>query len=79
MSGLNADITVDAKFTSCPGPLIALADTVAKAQAGQVVKLLATDPAAPSDVKEWALSVGHTLLATEKSGDVFEIYVRVSG
>jgi len=76
---MDADITVDAKFKSCPGPLIALADAVAKAQPGQVVKLLATDPAAPSDTKEWASSVGHTLLATEKSGAVYEIYVEVSG
>lgn len=76
---MNADITVDAKFKSCPGPLIALADTVSKAQPGQVVKLLATDPAAPSDVKEWALSTGHTVLATEKNGEVYEIYVGVSG
>jgi tRNA 2-thiouridine synthesizing protein A len=75
---MNADITVDAKFKSCPGPLIALAEAVGKAQPGQVVKLLATDPAAPSDVKEWALSVGHRLLATEKSGDIYEIFVEVS-
>ena len=75
---MNADITVDAKFKSCPGPLITLADAVGKAQPGQVVKLLATDPAAPSDVKDWALSVGHKLLATEKSGDIYEIYVEVS-
>jgi TusA-related sulfurtransferase len=76
---VNADITVDARFKSCPGPLIALAEAVSKAEPGQIVKLLATDPAAPSDVKEWARSVGHALLATEKAGDVHEIYVRVSG
>lgn len=76
---MKADITVDAKFKSCPGPLIALAESVTKAQPGQVVKLLATDPAAPSDVKEWASGIGHTVLATEKNGDVFEIYVGVSG
>lgn len=76
---MNADITVDAKFKTCPGPLIALADAVSRAHPGQVVKLLATDPAAPSDVKEWASSVGHALRATEKSGDVYEIYVEVSG
>jgi TusA-related sulfurtransferase len=76
---MNADITVDARFKSCPGPLIALADAVGKARPGQVVKLLATDPAAPSDVKEWAAGVGHTLVATEKSGDVYEFYIRVSG
>jgi TusA-related sulfurtransferase len=76
---VNADITVDARFKSCPGPLIALADSVSKARPGQVVKLLATDPAAPSDVKEWAQGIGHKLLATEKTGDVYEIYVGVSG
>jgi len=76
---MNADITVDAKFKSCPGPLIALSDAVSKAQPGQVIKLLTTDPAAPSDMKEWAQSVGHEFLATEKAGDVFEIYIKVSG
>lgn len=76
---MNADIIVDAKFKSCPGPLIALADAVGKAQPGQVVKLLSTDPGSPSDVKEWAAGVGHNLLATEKSGDVYEIYIGVSG
>jgi tRNA 2-thiouridine synthesizing protein A len=76
---MDADITVNAKFKSCPGPLIALADAVGKAEPGQVVRLLATDPAAPSDVKEWAAGVGHRLLATEKNGDVYEFYIGVSG
>ena len=62
---MNADITVDARFKSCPGPLIALSQAVSRALPSQVVKLLATDPAAPSDVKEWAASVGHKLLSVE--------------
>jgi len=76
---MRADITVDAKFTSCPGPLIALSGTVARAEPGQVVKLLATDPAAPSDVTEWAKSVGHRLMGIEKVENVYEIYVEVAG
>ena len=75
---MEADITVDARFKSCPGPLIALSQAVSGASPSQVVKLLATDPAAPSDVKEWAASVGHRLISVEKEGDVFEIYVEVS-
>jgi TusA-related sulfurtransferase len=76
---MNADITVDAKFKSCPGPLIALSDAVGKAKPGQVVRLLATDPASPSDIREWATGVGHKLLASEKNGDVYEFYLEVSG
>ncbi|GAB7015801.1 sulfurtransferase TusA family protein [Methanogenium cariaci] len=74
---MKADITVDAKFKSCPGPLIALSQAMSGAVPSQVVKLLATDPAAPMDVKEWTASVGHKLLAVEKAGEVFEIYVEV--
>ncbi len=76
---MNADITVDARFKSCPGPLIALADAVSRATPGQVVKLLATDPAAPSDVKEWSSGTGHNLLEVIRNGDVYELYVEVSG
>ncbi|MDT8357280.1 MAG: sulfurtransferase TusA family protein [Methanomicrobiaceae archaeon] len=75
---MEADITVDARFRSCPGPLIALSQAVSHASPLQVVKLLATDPAAPSDVKEWASSVGHKLLSVEQDGDLYEIYVEVA-
>jgi len=75
---LEADLVVDAKFKSCPGPLLALAEAVSKANPKQVVKLLATDRAAPSDVREWASSIGHRLLEVKKVGDVYEIYVEVS-
>lgn len=75
---MNADITVDARFKSCPGPLIALSQAVSRALPSQVVKLLATDPAAPSDVKEWAASVGHKLLSVEQDGELYEIYVEVA-
>ncbi|WFN35346.1 sulfurtransferase TusA family protein [Methanogenium sp. S4BF] len=74
---MEADIIVDATFKSCPGPLIALSQAVSAAAPQKIVKLLATDPAAPSDVKEWTSSVGHKLLSVERSGDVFEIYIEV--
>lgn len=76
---MKADVTVDATFQTCPGPLIALAEAVSRAAPGQVVKLLATDPAAPSDVREWSAGTGHTVLEITRNGDVYEIYIGVSG
>jgi tRNA 2-thiouridine synthesizing protein A len=76
---MKADVTVDATFQTCPGPLIALAEAVSRAAPGQVVKLLATDPAAPSDVREWSTGTGHKLLEITRDGDVYEIYIEVSG
>ena len=75
---MEADLVVDAKFKSCPGPLLALAGVVSKASPNQLIKLLATDPAAPSDVREWASNVGHQVLEVKKIGNVYEIYVKVS-
>lgn len=77
MSELKPDLVVDARFTSCPGPLLALVEAVSKAKPGQIVELLATDPAAPSDVREWASSVNHRVVKVKESEGVYRIYVEV--
>ena len=71
------DIEVDAKYSFCPGPLLKLFESVKKAKHGQIIKLLATDPAAPTDVKKWAESVGHKILNVDEKDKVYEIYVKV--
>ena len=75
---MKADLVVDARYKSCPGPLLALAEAVMKASPGQIIMLLATDPGAPLDVKEWASNVGHNVLKVEKVDDTYQIYVEVS-
>ena len=45
-------MVVDARYKSCPGPLIAISEAARKVEPRQVIKLLATDPAAPSDIRE---------------------------
>lgn len=69
---------VDARYKSCPGPLLTLVEAIKGASPGQIVMLLATDPGAPLDVKEWASSVGHKFLKVEKVDDIYQIYVEVS-
>ncbi len=76
---MKADETVDATYQSCPGPLIALANAVSRAAPGRVIRLLATDPAAPSDVREWSAGTGHKLLDIARDGEIYEIFIEVSG
>jgi len=78
LSVLKADLVVDACYKSCPGPLLALAEAMMKASPGQVIMLLATDPAAPLDVREWASNVGHKILKVEEENGIYRIYVEVS-
>jgi len=70
-------VTVDARYRSCPGPLIAISEVAKKAKPGQVVRLLATDPAAPSDITEWAQEVGHKILMISEREGVYEIEVEI--
>ncbi len=78
MTKNNSDlILVDSKYKSCPGPIIDLSEAVKKAKPGQVIKLLATDPAAPSDVKEWTSQVGHKVLKISEHNGNYEIDIEV--
>ncbi|MCS7108304.1 MAG: sulfurtransferase TusA family protein [Sulfolobales archaeon] len=76
---MKADAVVDARYKSCPGPLLALVNTVMRSKPGQVIELLATDPAAPNDVKAWASHVGHRVIKVEKENDTYHIYLEVLG
>ncbi len=76
---MNSEIVVDARYKSCPGPLLMLAEAVRKAKPSQLIKLLATDPAAPEDVRAWASSVGHKIINISKEGDTYQIVVEVLG
>ena len=68
---------VDSKFKSCPGPIMDLSEAVKNAEKGKIIRLIATDPAAPSDVKEWTSQVGHKVLKISEEKGVYEIDIEV--
>jgi len=57
-------------------PVIRLRQAIDQMQAGQVVKLLATDPASVQDMPAFARNTGHELLHSGASGSVYEFYFR---
>jgi len=75
---LKVSLVVDARYKSCPGPLLALAEAVMEASPGQIIILLTTDPGAPQDIKEWTSNVGHRILNIEKVDETYRIYVEIS-
>ncbi|HEY7062734.1 MAG TPA: sulfurtransferase TusA family protein [Chloroflexota bacterium] len=68
--------TYDARGHPCPLPLLWLARELRALQPGQVIALLADDPAAREDVPTWARRSGHTLLARHQVADYDVYYVR---
>ena len=75
-SSLTADQVVDCRGALCPMPIIRLRQAIDDMDVGQVVKVLATDPASVEDMPAFARNTGHELLESGSSGGIFEYYFR---
>jgi tRNA 2-thiouridine synthesizing protein A len=69
------EVTVDARGTRCPMPVIEVARAAAGLPTGAVLLVLASDPAAAADLPAWARMRGHTLDSVQREGD--DIAVRL--
>jgi len=69
-------VEVDATGLSCPMPVIELAKAVTGVEIGQVVRLLATDPAAKVDVPVWCRMQRHHLAGQVETDGVWRFDVR---
>ena len=70
-------VVVDSRGTMCPGPITDLFRAYRNATIGDVIELLATDPAAKSDVQTWTRRSGNELLAIIDENDHVRIQVRI--
>lgn len=64
-----ADEVVDAVGRPCPVPVILLARLAKTHSPGDVVGVLADDPAAVTDIPAWARMRGHTALGADPTDD----------
>lgn len=56
-------VVVDARGERCPQPVILLARAARAIEAGSLVTVLSTDPAAGGDIAAWCRMRGHTLVS----------------
>ena len=69
---------VDSRGTSCPGPITDLFKAYRNAQLGDVIELLATDPAARPDVEAWARRSGNEVLDVIDEKTYLRIIVKIT-
>ncbi len=60
---VTATKTLDTKGMLCPKPVIETSKAVKQIAIGQVLEVLATDPASKPDLEAWSKMTGHKLLA----------------
>jgi TusA-related sulfurtransferase len=73
-----SEMTVDAVGRRCPMPVIELAKWIDEVEIGEVVVLVADDPAAAADVPAWCRMRGHEYVGERAEGDATAYVVRRS-
>ena len=63
--------TLDCLGQRCPLPVIALARSIANIPVGEVIAVLADDPAAANDIPAWCRLKGHEFVGSD--GDRYQV------
>lgn len=67
---------IDAQFQKSPLPVLRAARALRGMAAGEKLRILATDPAAVADFREFCKSTGHALIATSEIRGVFSFSIK---
>lgn len=73
------DQELDASGLLCPLPVLKARKRLRGMQGGQVLRMLATDPAALVDVPHFCREAGHELMSVEEGGDARVYLIRRGG
>ncbi|MBB5336623.1 FAD-dependent oxidoreductase [Pectinatus brassicae] len=68
--------SLDCTGLQCPGPIMRVNQTVNKMNAGEIVKVAATDMGFIRDISSWCEKTGNTLVKSERDGKKYLAYIR---
>ena len=77
-TGAAAALTIDALGKKCPIPIIMLAERIREVAFGQMIEVLADDPAAKSDLPAWCMLKSQEYLQTRELASGWAFLVRRS-
>ena len=76
LKALAVDEVVDARGTSCPGPILAAKKGISAVPVGGVMEVLATDSGTLKDLPAWCNKVGHDFLGYFDEAGYLTLFVR---
>ncbi len=73
---IKAHKTVDARGTSCPGPILAAKKSIADVKPGEIMEILATDSGTQKDLPAWSKKMGHEFLGVLEEPGYLRLYIK---
>jgi tRNA 2-thiouridine synthesizing protein A len=73
---LNFDKELDARGLNCPLPILRSKKALNEVIAGQVLKIIATDPGAIKDFQAFAKQTGNELLSSAEASGEYVFYIK---
>lgn len=70
------DHQMDACGLYCPEPVMLLHNKVRDMAAGELLRIVATDPSTQRDIPKFCTFLGHELVAQQVTGEQFEYIIR---
>ena len=68
--------TLDARGLFCPSPVMQTNVELSKMRVGEILTILADDPAAEDDISSWARRLGHEIVKLEKNGNEIHFEIK---
>ncbi|WP_069808089.1 sulfurtransferase TusA family protein [Vulcanisaeta thermophila] len=72
------EIILDVRGKMCPIPVMEVSKVSRQVKPGQVIKVLATDPAAKPDLQSWAKRTGNEILEIKDEAGYTVIRIRIN-
>ena len=73
---VKADAVVDARGTSCPGPILAAKKNIGTVPVGGVMEVMATDSGTLKDLPAWCKKMGHDFLGVLEEPGYLRLFLR---
>ncbi|MDA8095540.1 MAG: sulfurtransferase TusA family protein [Betaproteobacteria bacterium] len=73
---MNFDKELDARGLNCPLPILRTKKALGELGAGQVLKIVATDPGAVKDMQAFAKQTGNELMSSAEAGGEFVFFMK---
>lgn len=76
LRNLKVNITVDARGTACPGPLLAAKKAIGDIESGEIMEILSSDEGTKHDIPKWCEKMEHGFLGIAEEDSYSRLFLK---